>query len=41
MRIEHPTTQAGPAEWFTGKVWLDQIANLARCTGTARRRTPS
>jgi len=26
MRIDHLTTQAGPAEWFTGEVWLDQIA---------------
>jgi quercetin dioxygenase-like cupin family protein len=26
MRIDHPTTQAGPADWFTGKAWLDEIA---------------
>jgi quercetin dioxygenase-like cupin family protein len=26
MRIDQPVTQAGPADWFTGEVWLDQIA---------------
>jgi len=26
MRIDHPRTKAGPADWFTGQVWLDEIA---------------
>jgi quercetin dioxygenase-like cupin family protein len=25
MRIHRTTTRSGPAEWFTGQVWLDEI----------------
>lgn len=27
MRIDRPSTQPGPADWFTGQVWLDEIAS--------------
>jgi quercetin dioxygenase-like cupin family protein len=26
MRIDHSITRAGPADWFSGEVWLDEIA---------------
>ena len=26
LRVDHLPSEAGPAEWFTGTVWLDELA---------------
>ncbi len=36
MRVDHPAAQAGPADWFTGEVWLDEIATSDPPSGCER-----
>ena len=33
VKHERPGTMPGPAEWFTGQVWLDVIADAAESPG--------